>query len=832
MKKSLKISILSIITFLTICGIFLFSLPNIFSTHAEITEETEGVSVIKTAQELQDFVKNYQDTDAESVVLLTADIDMSGYTLNGTIGTETNPFSGTFDGNGHTISNLTFSFTDIDNDVPSYIGLFGVTSGASIFDLGISETTTVTVANSPNVLDIGVLVGSAENGTSIENVSINSTLNYIDQSVNNSSINENNRGLKTINAGGMVGELKNSTIQNSFFRLINSVQENAMSFTLSSIFRRDAKFGGIAGAITNSSVMFVVSMPFFDIDISENFAGTTYVGGIFGTISQGNSKVINCVVEPTISVSNASSNTVYSGAVGGYITLPAPTRNNISYIYYNSSLSAFGDSTNYSSNSTITSVSDTITTHLDAENHLDAEDYFTSKSWNGLYGDHWDFANTFIIEGNNISLQAFQDEFLVRVATSSVSLDENIIILLDEYGNNATDNELEIRRGYNDTVEINFKFNASVSDLIGQYYSLSNLTLRSNTSGETRSVASFNELEVDDEDEYRYRLDSVANYERIFMSSSTVDSETVYTITINGITNNYTGLYQLNVTANEFVGRFEYRLFDKNDNLVDELAKTECYVYNKTGGNQTSSSYTINDITYNNSYTIATNANSRSIYEFRGWYLDVGNDGVIEGDTPLSSPDEAGVYSNSDLNVTFGQDDFALTENFVVYAKYVDNSCSLNFDFNEGVERIVISTNENAITEIGSISVRKQSNVKLEVYLKDNYTFDAQRFLAQFNTFTGFCERVDDGSNPSYFQFNLDLTQLNDPSFNDQLNLTFETEYNDTTDWTMIWIIVGSVLGGLVLIAVIVIIVVVVKRRGGGGRGGKISKSSYKNMYY
>ena len=816
MKKSLKISILSIITFLTICGIFLFSLPNIFSTHAEISED--GVRVIKTVQDLQDFVNNYQDTDAESVVLLNADIDMSGYALNGTIGTEANPFSGTFDGNGHTISNLTFSCTDIDKDVPSYIGLFGVTSGASIFDLEISGTTAVTVANSPNVLDIGVLVGSAENGTSIENVSINSTLNYIDQSVNNSSINENNRGIKTINAGGMVGELKNSTIKNSFFRLNNSVQENAMSFSLSSIFRRDAKFGGIAGAITNSSVMFVVSMPFFDIDISENFAGTTYVGGIFGTISQGNSKVINCVVEPTISVSNASSNIVYSGAVGGYITLPTPTRNNISYIYYNSSLSAFGDSTNYSSNSTITSVSDTITTHLDAENHLDARDYFTSKSWNGLYGDHWDFDNTFIIEGNNISLQAFQDEFLVRVATSSVSLDENIIILLDENGDNATDNELEIRSGYNDTVEINFKFNANVSELIGQYYSLSNLTLRS---GETRTVASFSESGNE------YRLNNVRNFERISMSSRPVNDEDIYTIIINGITNNYTGLYQLNIEANKFVGIFEYRLFDKNDNLVDEFAKTECYVYNKTGGNQTSPSYTINDITYNNSYTVATNANTRSIYEFRGWYLEGGND-----DGSDLALNETSDYSNSDLNVTFGQGNFALTENFVVYAKYVDNSCSLNFDFNEGVERIVISTNENAITEIGSISVRKQSNVKLEVYLKDNYTFDAQRFLAQFNTFTGFCERVDDGSNPLYFQFQLDLTQLNDPSFNDQLNLTFETEYNDTTDWTMIWIIVGSVLGGLVLIAVIIIIIVVVRRRGGGGRGGKISKSSYKNMYY
>ena len=619
-----------------------------------------------------------------------------------------------------------------------------------------------------------------------------------------------------------MGELVDSTIKNSLYR--PDSRNGTSNFSLSSIFKRDAKIGGVAGIVQNSTIMFMVSAPRLSVEIaSESFSGSTYIGGIFGTISQGNSKVINCVVEPTITINNNYNKTIYSGAIGGYISLPAPYENNISYVYYNSNLMAFGDTTNYNANNNVTSVSDTIISHK-----AGARDYFESKKWNGLYGDHWDFANTFIIQDNNIDLQAFQGDFAIRVTTSSVSVDDNIIILLDtnEAGElvPATNNELELTSsGYNDTVQIKFKFNANVNAKIGKYYSLSSLTLRS---GETKTVASF--LEGDN----GYRLDTMDDYDRISMSTINDEEETIYTITISGVTNNYTGLYQLNIVANKFVGKFEYRLFAKDETTeIDEgVVQTECYVYNKTGGNQTSRSYTIDDMTYNNSYTIATRADSRSIYEFRGWYLE-----TDDGDIPLSDADEEGgnVFSNSDLSFTFGQKDFALTDNFVVYAKYVDNSCEITFDFDEGIERIVISTNEDAITTTGTtIKVKKQSNVKMELYLKEDYSFDVQRFLDIVSIYKGVCERVDDGSNARYYQFNLDMTQLNDPSFNNVLNLSFETEVEDTTDWTLIWTIVGSLIGGLALIAIIIVVVVVVKRRKGGGGGGRTRKASYKNMYY
>ena len=822
MKKTLKFSIISLIVFLAFCGLFLFSMPCIINNvDAEITKSSATIS-IGSPEDLQAFINGYSENASDCTVLLTKDIDMSKNSVENTIGTSEIPFTGVFDGDGYTISNLNIDFSNTAKDyvVPSYLGLFGVTNGATIFDLKISGVTNITVSNSPNILAVGTLVGKAQN-TTIENCDINATLNYVDNK-NQEGVNEENKGIKTINAGGYVGELVDSTIKNSLYR--PDSRNGASSFSLSSIFKRDAKIGGVAGVVQNSTIMFMVSAPRLSVEIaSENFTGTTYIGGIFGTISQGNSKVINCVVEPTITINNNYNKTIYSGAIGGYISLPAPYENNISYVYYNSSLMAFGDTTNYNANNNVTSVSDTIISHK-----AGARDYFESKKWNGLYGDHWDFANTFIIQDNNIDLQAFQGDFAIRVTTSSVSVDDNIIILLDtnEAGElvPATNNELELTSsGYNDTVQIKFKFNANVNAKIGKYYSLSSLTLRS---GETKTVASF--LEGDN----GYRLDTMDDYDRISMSTINDEEETIYTITISGVTNNYTGLYQLNIVANKFVGKFEYRLFAKDETTeIDEgVVQTECYVYNKTGGNQTSRSYTIDDMTYNNSYTIATRADSRSIYEFRGWYLE-----TDDGDIPLSDADEEGgnVFSNSDLSFTFGQKDFALTDNFVVYAKYVDNSCEITFDFDEGIERIVISTNEDAITTTGTtIKVKKQSNVKMELYLKEDYSFDVQRFLDIVSIYKGVCERVDDGSNARYYQFNLDMTQLNDPSFNNVLNLSFETEVEDTTDWTLIWTIVGSLIGGLALIAIIIVVVVIVKRRKGGGGGGRTRKASYKNMYY
>ena len=90
---------------------------------------------------------------------LTADINMSAYT--GTqykiIGSDYPgaPFTGTFDGDGHVIRNLTYTTTDIVD----YVGLFGFTYNATIKNLGV-EDVNLSTGGGP----LGGLVGNHGSG--------------------------------------------------------------------------------------------------------------------------------------------------------------------------------------------------------------------------------------------------------------------------------------------------------------------------------------------------------------------------------------------------------------------------------------------------------------------------------------------------------------------------------------------------------------------------------------------------------------------------------------------------------------------------------------------
>lgn len=96
--------------------------------------------------------------------LLTADIDMSGYTLE-PIGTVSLPFTGSFNGNGFTISSITISSYDVD-----YRGIFGcIGTGGQIRNLKVSNIT----INAPLGTYIGVIVG--HNSGNVVNCTVSSS---------------------------------------------------------------------------------------------------------------------------------------------------------------------------------------------------------------------------------------------------------------------------------------------------------------------------------------------------------------------------------------------------------------------------------------------------------------------------------------------------------------------------------------------------------------------------------------------------------------------------------------------------------------------------------
>ena len=150
---------------------------------------------ISTADELFWFASLVNGTlegveqNTAACAVLTADIDLSGQTWT-PIGISTsNYFKGTFDGGGHTISNLTI------NTDASYVGLFGATSGATLKNVTLDEPQVQNSAGGTS--NTGALVGyMVGNGTveycAVTNGSVSSAGQYV---------------------GGLIGYILGGTVQ-------------------------------------------------------------------------------------------------------------------------------------------------------------------------------------------------------------------------------------------------------------------------------------------------------------------------------------------------------------------------------------------------------------------------------------------------------------------------------------------------------------------------------------------------------------------------------------------------------------------------------------------
>lgn len=124
---------------------------------------------IGSAADLLALAADTNDYDANFV--LTADIDLTGHTFTtAVIAPDTNissgwsfygtAFTGVFDGNNHTVSNLTINTSGVET---SFLGLFGqISSGSQIKNLNLRN---VSVTDGNNSFYIGGMVGDNEGGT-------------------------------------------------------------------------------------------------------------------------------------------------------------------------------------------------------------------------------------------------------------------------------------------------------------------------------------------------------------------------------------------------------------------------------------------------------------------------------------------------------------------------------------------------------------------------------------------------------------------------------------------------------------------------------------------
>lgn len=189
---------------------------------------------IATAEDLAQFAYNVNNGRSYlgQTITLTADIDLSAHAWT-PIGTNANPFSGTFDGGGYTVSNMTIESTFDQN------GFFGMIVGATIENLTV--TGNITVGGQTT----GGIAGYAD-----------TTASTIDVCHSDVTIN-----VVTGNVGGIIGASGSNMI------FIDSC------FNTGNITSTNNAIGGIGGMLRGSAS---------NCYNTGNISGNDHVGGIAG----------------------------------------------------------------------------------------------------------------------------------------------------------------------------------------------------------------------------------------------------------------------------------------------------------------------------------------------------------------------------------------------------------------------------------------------------------------------------------------------------------------------------------------------------------------------
>ena len=176
--------------------------------------EVKGVAyTINTVDDLKTV-----SMDLAGTFTLNADLDLSGENW-APLGTDSAPFTGTFDGNGHVIKNLTYNSSEANK-----IGLFGVAKDATIKNLGLENVNIYAHDNVAGLLGfektnctisgcyvtgkisgrdhVGALLGGGDAGT-VTNITDSYAVAYVYS--------------RESQAGGLVGITKDVTIDRCYF---------------------------------------------------------------------------------------------------------------------------------------------------------------------------------------------------------------------------------------------------------------------------------------------------------------------------------------------------------------------------------------------------------------------------------------------------------------------------------------------------------------------------------------------------------------------------------------------------------------------------------------
>ena len=187
------------------------------------------------------------------------------------LGNATTPYSGSFDGQGFSISGLTIS----DATPHANLGLFGYTSGASVANVNLVD---ITISETAAASSIGSLIGTGIN-TKINNATVSgtNTIHLAADLTNNSTY-----------IGGLVGYLNGGSIDNSNLSGVTITVSGTNYGSTSSI--ANYTVGGLAGAVHDAVVSnsYVVNSTLSDavnVATADGAKAHNDVGGFIGSVT-------------------------------------------------------------------------------------------------------------------------------------------------------------------------------------------------------------------------------------------------------------------------------------------------------------------------------------------------------------------------------------------------------------------------------------------------------------------------------------------------------------------------------------------------------------------
>lgn len=273
----------------------------------ELTGTPAAISWVDI-ETVDDLLALAKATDAETLgknYRLKADLNLKDTPFNG-IGSAGQPFTGMFDGQGHTISHVTVNAPEGEN-----VGFFNVIKGATIRDLKLVD---VEITGKTNV---GGLVGNAQVQLDSSDLSKN-----VANLIGGCSVSGTVTGTK--NVGGLVGLNEGKTDPQTLFSIASAVDKCAASVTVNGKEKTGGLVGKNGGTITKSSSGGTVkgdtttgglvgdsSGDIYDSHTSCTVAGRSHTGGFVG-FSDG--AVKNCY-----SIGGVSG-TDYTGGFAGVIS--------------------------------------------------------------------------------------------------------------------------------------------------------------------------------------------------------------------------------------------------------------------------------------------------------------------------------------------------------------------------------------------------------------------------------------------------------------------------------------------------------------------------------